>query len=99
MTKKELEEIKLAIADGHETNLSKLIKMLEEKVEDFLDVDLSTPIGRQDCRDTWNSARDVKNMKKTFWNRFWYVFCGVSALYLISLIGVGIKEKFKEWMG
>jgi len=99
MTKKELEEIKQAITDGHETTLSKLIKILEEKVEDFLDVDLSTPLGRQDCRDTWKSARDVKNMKKTLWNRFWLVSSSLIALGFISILFIGLKEKIKLWLG
>lgn len=96
MEKNDLKEIKQAIAEGHQENHKKFIKMFEERVEDFLGIDLSSPEGRQDCRDTWASAREVKNMKKTFWNRFWFILSGTLALGLISIIIIGLKEKFKQ---
>jgi len=96
MDKKDLNEIKQAIEDGHEDNHKKFIEMLEKKVEDFLGVDLSSPAGRQDCRDTWASAREVKNMKKTFWNRFWFIFSGTLSVGIISILIIGFKEKIKQ---
>lgn len=104
MEKTDIKELAKALHEENKKTNKELAKevgeevlaVIKAQVEELLEIDLSTQTGRVDCRETWKSAKDVKEMRQTARNRFGFIVYGALIMGIISIFFVGIKYKIEQ---